>query len=208
MKHRFFTLDQYQINDFFNPIRSKRDIITLLMKSIKLMLIGNIESNQPPQGYMYLTISKMSRLFYESHNKYFSIGFPFRVSEEENNTLKFYSEDITNIDNRITSDVLAILSEDKALEQECPFSFIDTFIENLEYQPMLWKFLLNLFMFEDGYIRYDHDEERNNGILHPLNHYDLFYSSYTTFKLGLKKQLNIEIMMDCLSIETNCHFIE
>ena len=46
MKKKEFILDHYQIDDFFKPIRSKRDVIILLMNSIKLMLIGDINSNK------------------------------------------------------------------------------------------------------------------------------------------------------------------
>ena len=201
MKKKEFILDHYQIDDFFKPIRSKRDVIILLMKSIKLMLIGDITPIKEPSGHMYLIVSKMSRLFYVKEDKYFTIGFPFKVIDN-GNTLEFYSSfDEVKIDNKITSDVLALFSNKTFVSE--------IFFEELYYQSYLLKILItNLFTYEDDYIRYDYDPVRTNGKLHPLNHYDLFYCSNTTFKLGLNKSLNIEKMIDCLSIETECHFIE
>ena len=201
MKKKEFILDHYQIDDFFKPIRSKRDVIILLMKSIKLMLIGDITPIKKPSGHMYLIVSKMSRLFYVKKDKYFTIGFPFKVINNENR-LEFYSSfNELKIDNQITSNVLALFPN-KIFD-------LEIFFEDLYCQSESLRVLItSLITYEDGYIRYDCDPERKNGRLHPLNHYDLFYSSNTTFKLGLNKSLDIEKMIDCLSIETECHFIE
>ena len=62
-------------------------------------------------------------------------------------------------------------------------------------------------LFEEGYIRYDHDEINENGLLHPLFHYDIFYSSNTTFKIGLKTSINCDHFIDLLQVESNCHFL-
>lgn len=205
MKEYSFSLDQYQIDEFFKPIRSKRDIIILLMKSIKLMLIGEVTIPvQQPDGHMYLVVSKMSRLFYIKNNKFFTIGFPFQV-DHKNNILQFSSKDIVDINNKITSDVLAFFSKKNIFEDDN--TLLEELFELLD-QPKLCKFLISLFIYEDGYIRYDHDPIRANEKFHPLHHYDLFYSNATTFKLGLKKSLDKDKMIDCLSIETKCHYIE
>lgn len=118
---------------------------------------------------------------------------PFKVIAN-GNTLELYSSfDEVKIDNKITSDVLALFSNKTFVSE--------IFFEELYYQSYLLKILItNLFTYEDDYIRYDYDPVRTNGKLHPLNHYDLFYCSIvllfycsnTTFKLGLNKSLNIE----------------
>ena len=63
-------------------------------------------------------------------------------------------------------------------------------------------------MYEDGYIRYDYDEKHENDDVHPLNHYDIFYSSFSTFKVGLRDRLRTEDMLDFLDSNTICHYLE
>ena len=57
-----------------------------------------------------------------------------------------------------------------------------------------------------GY-RYDHDEGRSNGHIHPLHHFDVFYSSGSTFKLGSADGVSKEQFVDVLNLNTNCHFV-
>ena len=68
-------------------------------------------------------------------------------------------------------------------------------------------FLRELLLMEDGYIRYDYDEEHKNGDLHPLNHYDLFYSSHATFKIGLNAILSEDEFVDLLDIKSDCKYL-
>ncbi|OSI12532.1 hypothetical protein BWD07_05380 [Neisseria canis] len=72
---------------------------------------------------------------------------------------------------------------------------------------LVYEILNSLLIMEDGYIRYDHDEERENGKLHPLYHYDIFYESGNTFKIGLTQKINVENLIDFVDITTDCHYI-
>ncbi|WMP18483.1 hypothetical protein [Thiothrix lacustris] len=207
MKKYSFFLDKWQVDDFFIPIRSKQDVIRLLMKSIKLMLIGNQAPEEKQAGELVLIVSKMSRLFFFSKEKSFSVSFPFHVTQNKD-TLEFSSKTIREIDHKITSDVLGILSQHCDFDKECALEFIEPIIDIAKNEEFFWPFLLYLFLFEDGYIRYDYDEKNNNGDYHPLNHLDLYYSSYSTCKIGLRESLEPTKMIDLLRTETICHYIE
>ena len=76
------------------------------------------------------------------------------------------------------------------------------------YIHEIWTLIKYLLLFEDGYIRYDFDKDRESGRTHPLFHYDIFYSNKSTFKVGLYSQKAIEDFQDFLNIRTDCHFIE
>lgn len=69
------------------------------------------------------------------------------------------------------------------------------------------KMILRLFTTELGYIRYDYDEIHQNGNLHPLNHLDINYSSKGSYKLGLKKRIEIEEFLDILDVQTECRYV-
>ena len=57
---------------------------------------------------------------------------------------------------------------------DCIFEFADPIATIVDYNLNFWSFLRELLLYEDGYIRYDYDEEHQDGLLHPLNHYDIF----------------------------------
>ena len=92
-------------------------------------------------------------------------------------------------------------------DSDCIFSFVDAIEEVESHIPFFWPFFRELMMFEEGYVRYDHDARNKNGLLHPLNHCDVFYSSNATFKIGLEKRISLEVFMDLLNLETNCQFL-
>ncbi len=210
MKKDQFYLDERQVKLLFSPIRRKTDVIKLLMESIKIMLVNNEMEEDLIKGKMLLHVSKMSRLFYFSDRKYFSINFPFFINKEDNCFL-FYSKTVKDIDSRITSDVLGILSPERNLTASNSVYDLLEFTSEIEgdevYRDIFWSFLKELLLFEDGYIRYDHDEERNNGLNHPLNHLDIFYSSGSTFKIGLTSRIPEDFLLKLLDSQSDCFFL-
>ena len=73
IKMRDFLKDKVQ-----QPIRGKRDIILLLLETIKMF--GNPEGSKlDVEGKIMICIDKMSRVFYETQDKYFSFLFPFSL---------------------------------------------------------------------------------------------------------------------------------
>jgi hypothetical protein len=207
MKRYCFALDERLVSEFFTPVRSKRDVVLLLMKSIKVMLIDSPIDQNRVRGKLTLIVSKMSRLFYFSENKFFSISFPFSVIENKGE-IEFSSKTVKLIDSKITSDVIGVVSKIGFQDTECALEFIDPIIEIADFEHLFWPFLLHLFMYEDGYIRYDYDEKNQRGDHHPLSHYDIFYSSLSTFKVGLRNRLEADSMLDFLDSNSICHYLE
>lgn len=207
MKRYSFPLDERLVKEFFNPIRSKKDVVSLLMKSIKIMLINDTVDKCRVRGEIILIVSKMSRLFYFTENKFFSITFPFLVYESDGE-LEFSSKTVKIIDSKVTSDVIGVISKNGFQDVECALEFVDPIVEIADFEQLFWPFILNLFMYEDGYIRYDYDEKYEDGDHHPLNHYDIFYSSLATFKVGLRNRLEADSMLDFLDSNSICNYLE
>ncbi|MDH0241008.1 hypothetical protein JJJ22_00985 [Aeromonas caviae] len=204
-----FLLDEFQVNLFFASIRSKKEIISLLMKSLKLISAYEKPVHKLVKGKMILSVDKMSRLFFFSETKYFSINFPFFINDSGDKII-FYSNNISDIDSAITSDVLSLISNDASLMSDSIFEFIDPISEIAVYKDEFWSFFRELILFEDGYIRYDHDDnkKRVHATKHPINHYDICYSSNATFKIGLNNKIGHDKFMDLVNINTDCHFIK
>lgn len=207
MKRFTFNLDARFVEDVFKPIRSKAQAITVLMKCTKLMLIGNIVPPERKAGELLLVVSKVSRIFLFSNDKYFSLTFPFIVKNDEGG-LMFSTRNIADISNKITSDVIGVVASSDKFDSLDSLDFAESLLDFEETEPSFWPFLLSLLMYEDGYVRYDYDPKHVNGDIHPLHHYDFFYSSLAACKVGLRGALANDDMVGFMLPETACHYIE
>jgi hypothetical protein len=176
------------------------------MEAIRYMLLNPNVNTEDIAGKIILKIDKMNRLFFFSSKKYFSIVFPFFSIKEEDNYIFSFRNKI-EIDSHLISQVISIIQCNE-FKADCSLDFVTPIYEyEDEYDENFWIFLRELLLMEDGYIRYDFDEEHENGNLHPLNHYDIFYSSYATFKIGLDRVLEEDEFIDLLNIRTDCKYL-
>lgn len=205
LKSYTFQVDKYQLEWIFSPIRTKRDVIGLLMRTIKLMMLPAI-SPVKSSGQITLQISKMSRLFFITNDKMFSVNFPF-VAVEKDGCLIFRSIHHENVSSMVASHVLAILESTDSLESREVFHFAEPISDLCESDVDFWCLFRELLTNEDGYIRYDHDQVRSNGHVHPLDHLDVFYTTGNTFKLGLNSNISLGNFADVLDVSTNCHYV-
>ncbi|UYG00635.1 hypothetical protein [Halomonas sp. GD1P12] len=203
-----FILDRHQARFFFTPIRKKQDAVRILLESIKIMLIY-----EPPgksvqsEEKLFLKVSKMSRLVFESSEKIFTINFPFKVIID-NERLKFLTANDIELDNLLTSEALAFISRDDTMHGEDIFDFASPILDSSADNRDFWLLIRELFFYEDGYLRVDHDEANQDKDYHPLNHFDFFYSSNATFKIGLDEKYTIDRVIDILDITTPCHYLK
>ncbi len=176
------------------------------MEAIRYMLLNPNVNTEDIAGKIILKIDKMNRLFFFSSKKYFSIVFPFFSIKEGDNYIFSFRNKI-EIDSHLISQVISIIQCNE-FKADCSLDFVAPIYEyEEEYDENFWIFLRELLLMEDGYIRYDFDEEHKNGDLHPLNHYDIFYSSHATFKIGLDRVLEEDEFIDLLNTKTNCKFL-
>lgn len=217
MKKIEFDLDNAHLDKFFPKyrIKNKAHIIELLMEATRYMLINPNITADNVVGKILLYVDKMSRLFFFTENKYFSISFPFLVHElDEEQQHKFSFQNDINIDSKLIGQVIQIIKCDE-FKEKCSFNFIAPICDYEENcDENFWIFLRELLLMEDGYIRYDFDEnnykkfkEKGEEHLHPLNHYDLFYSNNTTFKIGLNYKINKDEFIDFVNVKINCKYL-
>lgn len=197
-------------------IRRKEDIIILLLKIMKLLLIKDY-SKDDIKGKVILKIDKMSRLIFETENKYFSFNFPFAIEIDElSDSIKIFDSILNvEIDEILISTLIGIfnrkLESDNSLEDifyEFIYEFGTFTIDDVGFDAdIIRKIVEKLSMFECGYLRYDYDIEHQDGYIHPINHIDVNYSGESTFKLGLKNKITIEEFIDILDLRTNCYHL-
>lgn len=227
MKRYEFNIHKGLIEKFFpkKRIKTKAQIIEVLMESIQLILQNHKVSKEKIAGKIILIVDKMSRLFFISTNKYYSISFPFFIEEIDNDFTirlqKFYyldyiedeNDTFIKVDYQIISNILSFIKCDN-FKNQCSLDFITPINEYEQYDKNFWIFLRELLLMEDGYIRYDYDlknhkkaKEKGRPHLHPLYHFDLFYSSNATFKIGSYNEIDNEDFIDLLNINTDCKYL-
>lgn len=205
MKNFEFKIDEHQSRWAFSAIRERKDVISLWMRAIKVMLVNAPPADEQVAASIVLRVSQMSRLFFVSENKIFSVSFPFFVRESEGG-LQFYSVNYPNVDHRATSLILSLLDSPLLMSND-PLHFVEPVCEAFVDDTDVWALFRDLLIVEDGYLRYDFDPERHNGHQHPLNHVDVFYSNASTFKLGLTVNSSLDHLADVLDLATDCHYL-
>jgi len=216
MKKFEFGLSQGTLDLFFpkERIKTKARIIEVLMEATRHMLINPSVKPKDMIGKMTLYIDKMSRLFFVNDEKYYSIVFPF-FALKEGDSLQFSFQNNIDVNSQLISNVLSII-KCETFKHNCSLDFAEPIyeIEN-DFDEYFWIFMRELLLMEDGYIRYDFDEEnhikaKENGEehKHPLNHYDLFYSSNASFKIGLEGKINETDFINVLDVNTNCEYLK
>ncbi|WP_144410126.1 MULTISPECIES: hypothetical protein [Chromobacterium] len=201
-------IDRYQAETYLSAIRSKRDIIVLWMETVKNFLVGQPAEGANFSARLTICVGKMSRLFCTSEGgrKIFSISFPFSVILRDEQ-YQFFSREGIEIDSRVSSNIIALIDSGEIFGVRDFCRFIDPIMEMSDYDPQLWTLVRELMIAEDGYIRYDWDDIREDGHHHPLHHLDIYYSSASTFKVGLGQQIDQPALMSILNLETECHYL-
>lgn len=204
-------IGEYFSEKVLKPVRSKQDIILLLLETLKV--VNNTENEvSNEKGRIIIFIDKMSRIFYETDEKVFSLCFPFSLEEKENHHVRVY-DSLTDLEitNQVISLLISIFKQDGKLGEsfESVIDFIIESAEDYEYENIddIWRLLFKLWYMEDGYIRYDYDPKQENGKMHPLYHLDVNYSSGTTYKIGLNTPLQVNELKDILDTTTECVFL-
>ncbi len=153
---------------------------------------------------MKLIVDKMSRLFFYKNDKYFSVSFPFSIQTRKNQLTEISSYSGKKVDFRSISAVISILESENFKINPSP---IDFYIEANKPDSIGLSLLEEILQFEPSYIRYDKDSQHEKGKLHPLHHFDINYSTYGAYKLGLEDHITPDYMENLINLNTECSFI-
>lgn len=206
MKRFEFHLARDQTEWIFRPIRTKLDVIVILMRIIKIMIAYKEPAPDQIAGHFTLIVDAMSRVVFVSEKKIYSINFPFRVTGELGN-FRFYNHFYQDINSKATSNILGFINEDGVFNYHDVLDFAAPIVGVCDADREIWALLRELLLWEEGYIRYDDDQKHEDGDRHPRYHLDVFYSSGATFKIGLRKAIEHPEFSDILDINTDCRFM-
>jgi hypothetical protein len=195
-------------------IKDKYKILEILLEACRYIIYNKKERKVQGNYKIILNKGKMSRLFFVSESKIYSIAFPFYIFYNESDVMISY-KNLIDIDSFTISNLLSIIKSPALNSEDC-LDFVDPVV-GLEHDQKInyWGILRDLILLEDGYIRYDIDEEGYKQALrqrqqhkHPLNHFDIFYTNQVTFKLGLEEEYFDSDLIDTLDTNTNCRYLK
>ena len=224
MKCFHYNLNQTDISTFFPKklIKNKVQLIQILLEFIRQFLL--IPDKKPTKKnlvgiyYVELRIDKISRVFFFSEKKYYTIHFPFNCSIQDDSSLEITYQGYRNIipiESGIISGVMEILKNEEFNSSSASDFFKPIRDIESKIDDNIWELLKGLLMFEDGYMRFDNDPEeykraKNEGRehTHPENHIDIFYNNGNTFKLGLKRKSTPDEFIDYFDSKKDCKYLK
>ncbi|EON3036939.1 hypothetical protein ACNG34_000479 [Enterococcus faecium] len=195
---------------------SKVALINLVIEVSKFMLIKN---NMPycDCGTIYFE-SLSRRVFFSEPNpktgevRHFSFQFPFRITEEDNQIrLTTYKTDIS-IESTHLQVLQSILNEGAFTENSLKYGISLGLAELIEetlremnlgtyFIDDINSLILDLLLFEPSYMRFDEHKSGEKGKIHPLYHFDIFYSQFTTLKIGYNSRMSYKNFKELLNRE-------
>lgn len=215
MKHYNYKISSATKELFFpkKRIKSKLQIINILLEATRYILSYQEVDSQYVEGELRMVIDKMSRLFFSVGKKSYSIVFPFKVILN-GSIPEFQTTNNLRLDSYLISKLISVINCHE-FNDKCVLSFADSVFEYENSDEEVWEVIKELMLFEDGYIRYDHDpssfeKAKTEGVphRHPLDHYDLFYTHKATFKIGLEASILIEELIDFINVKTDCQYLK
>lgn len=216
-------INDYQMGRVFPfAIRTKLDYLLVLFNFLNLIESYPYARESECDGAHFLVVVKhdMSRFFIVKERQITSGFVPLNIQIVNDNLyikLQDFSLDFAII--RILQIILSELRYQEDMYGQLTLSDIigitdncldDSFSEDDlsdEVRIKIHATLSHLLYCEDSYFRYDIDDVNENGIIHPLHHFDIFYSNLSTFKLGLNTHHNVQNILDILDKESGCSYL-
>lgn len=198
----------YDVPKFELIVRNHLDYITIILETINLILLDNKVDTKTKESankdfYLGIKVNKMYRMFFCSSHKKFSVFFPFYIIK----TTEGYQVNTNSgieINFQILSELFTILNSKKSISNS-----IDLYelVLDDEISNNAFNVFDELIYCEPGYVRYDFDKKNFNEHKHPLYHFDINFSTSSTFKIGIYGNINNKKFMDHFDITTDASYL-
>lgn len=196
-----------------DKVHTAKEYIELKLSLMEiLMTFWNGNPEKPCTPYVkIIQDGEMQRVFIVCQDKISSFGFEYHIrannrdlNVQPNNIVEFnYGASVINA--RVISEAKTICQTYSAREENtyC-YTVLDIDETTSDEAFILFE---SLFMLESGYIRFDHDINNVDPVLHPMEHFDINYSKYVHYKLGLPNRIQITDFLDILNKNTKCRVL-
>lgn len=208
MKSRCLSL-QYEVNKYSNTIKDRKDCIRVILETVRSLLYnsGVVSESLCKYPYLKLVVNNQSRIYvFLSDSKFYSFSFncQIEIEHESSNVLSIYTKNGINCTFPLLSQALSIISEIRNGSLYDVYSSLDD--EDIT-NDQAYRLLDFFWGSELGYLRYDYDKKNHNGLIHPLNHFDVNITEQAHYKIGLEGKITPAEFENIVNEETDCFFL-
>lgn len=194
-------------SDFTINVSSMWDYVKLVINTIRFIQtqedLDKINKSQSELETLKIVVGKSTRAFiYLSCDKYLTFVFPICLKKKEGK-LKLYCNSY-ELTGKIVSELKSILDLHYQDRLKNLIELYDTLQISSKECMEIFEYLLTC---EPGYLRYDFDKVSARGQIHPINHLDVNFSDYATYKYGLYERLSIKNFENIFMKEKDCFYI-
>lgn len=193
-------------------ITSPKSFVIALLKLLELINTWGVceDPKQVKMPYLYVDTDKLKRAFIVKSNQIVSFAFPFAIYTKTDALGKdklYINYWDKQLDDVIISHAMTIartldLKKSTYAAQAKSIDFGDP------TKVIAAKVFEVALALEPSYVRYDYDAKACNGIIHPLHHLDVNYSSDYTYKIGLYGELQRDSITTIISNEEKCWYVD
>lgn len=203
----YLNLLPYQRNRVFLHATCVRDIMSVFLTTLEYIQYWRGNPRIKKRPYLLLDSDDTRRIFLVDRDKIITFGFRLNVKTQLFNMLDpaNYVSGIYLRNYQITareiSEAKQILSNFSDNDNLYCYSALEEDTNISENTLYLFEHLL---FSEWGYIRFDHDPSHAVDGYHPTDHLDVCFSHDISYKLGLKKEIDVSGMIDLLTPKARC----
>lgn len=198
---------------FEETIREKTSVDKLLLNIVTMFTVYPLSrlKTTKNEADLWIVVDKMSRCFVQNGNSIHTFNIPFLI--EESNDFAYFNYESEMVDNKMCSFMKLLFN---SIEKLNSFDGIFDSFTDIAYDEYklddkhliyYWRAFMELLQFDSGYMRYDHDIVNADIQNHPEYHIDFFYSSNSTFKMGLSNAIDIECLRRIVDVNDKCYYI-
>lgn len=210
--YRFINIPQHAL-DGFKPVRSTAQNLynTLYLAEVLSMYSSNLENAEGTNFDIALYLGKTKRSVVKSPSGYFSMHFPFSIVQNDG----FISYNLDYLERPLNSALiyqvktcLDLISSGHYVPDDIIFSLHESHGLSFEQAMDVYELMFYLLSLDHGYFRFDDDQERANGRIHPRYHFDFFFKSQTTFKIGCEQRITPEFFTLMFDKDSESPYLE
>ena len=203
----YLNLLPYQRSKLFQHSTNVKDIMFVYLTALEYIQYWRGNPRVVKRPYLFLDSDDTQRVFLVDKDKIITFGFRLNVKTQLLNVIDS-TNCVSGIHLRKYQITAREISEAKQILSSCASTESLYCYHALEEDTDLSENTLYLFehlLFSEwGYIRYDHDPSHEVENYHPADHFDVCFSHDISYKLGLKKAIEISEMVDLIKKKTPC----
>lgn len=200
-------LQPFQREKLFSHVTNSREMMAVYLSALEYIQYWHGNSRVSRRPFMLVDLDETHRVFLVDKDKIISFAFLLNI--------KLNGYDLNDISNYVRGIFLQNhkisareISEAKQILSNCAepnslycYNVLDEDSSLSEESIYLFEHLL---FVEWGYIRFDHDPSHAITGIHPVEHFDINYSSPCSYKIGLNRQVKVEDVINMLNKRTAC----